>query len=113
MLYKLDDFYVNSEYGYFIIFGDKVFHIDEVKDIYLRGEAMYIEMSDGTKEYFDIVVNVCNIPVLLDFIREFKVAKTKSKKTKECTYERSFRHYAFYVLLVFVVILSFSFFLTK
>lgn len=41
-MYKRDDFYVDSEYGYFIIFGDKVFNLDEVKDIYLRGEAMYI-----------------------------------------------------------------------
>jgi len=112
-MYKKEDFYVDSEYGYFIVFGDKVFNIDEVKYIYLRGEAMYIEMSDGTKEYFDIVVNVANIPVLLDFIKEFKVAKTMSKKSKECMYERSFRHYAFYVFLVLVILFSFLFFLTK
>lgn len=112
-MYNRDDFYVDNEYGYFIVFGDKVFNIDEVKYIYLRGEAMYIEMSDGTKEYFDIVVNVVNIPILLDFIKEFKVAKTMSKKSKECMYERSFRYYAFYVFLVLVILFSFLFFLTK
>lgn len=112
-MYNRDDFYVDNNYSYFIVFGDKVFSIDEVKDIYLRGEAMYIEMSDGTKEYFDIVVNVVNIPILLDFIKEFKVAKTMSKKSKGCMYERSFRHYAFYVFLVLVILFSFLFFLTK
>lgn len=46
-------------------------------------------------------------------IKEFKVAKTMSKKSKECDYERSFRHYAFYVFLVLVILFSFLFFLTK
>lgn len=113
MLYSKDSFYVDSEYGYFIIFGNKVFNLEDVRDIYLRGEAMYVEMVDGTREYFDIVVNVVNIPILLDFIKEFKVAKTMSKKSKECMYERSFRHYAFYVFLVPVILFSFLFFLTK
>lgn len=112
-MYNRDDFYVDSEYGYFIIFGNKVFNLSEVKYIYLRDESMYIEMTDGSREYFDIVVNVVNIPILLDFIKEFKLAKTMSKKSKECMYERSFRHYAFYVFLVLVILFSFLFFLTK
>lgn len=106
-MYNRDDFYVDSEYGYFIIFGNKVFNLSEVKYIYLRDEFMYIEMTDGSREYFDIVVNVVNIPILLDFIKEFKLAKTMSKKSKECMYERSFRHYAFYVFLVLVILFSF------
>ena len=73
MMYKREDFYVDSEYGYFIIFGNKVFNLSDVKNIYLRDEAMYVEMTDGSREYFDIVVNMCNIPLLLDFIRELKM----------------------------------------
>lgn len=113
-MYNQDGFYVDSEYGYFIIFGDKVFNLEDVKDIYLRGEAMYIVMSDGTKEYFDIVVNVCNIPVLLDFIREFKVAKKINSTNKDDNrYERSFRSFAIYMLLVMSVMLNLVLILVK
>lgn len=100
MLYNRDDFYVDSGYGYFIIFGSKVFNLEDVKDIYLREEAMYIEMSDGTREYFDIVVNISNIPVLLDFIKEFKIAKKVSTINKDDNHcERSFNSFAIYMLL--------------
>lgn len=106
-MYNRDDFYVDSEYGYFIIFGGKVFNLDEVKDIYLRGDAMYIEMSDGTKEYFDIVVNICNIPVLLDFIKEFKLAKEINSTNKaDNYYERSFNSFAIYMLLAMSIMLN-------
>lgn len=113
MLYSKDSFYVDSEYGYFIIFGNKVFNLEDVRDIYLRGEAMYVEMVDGTREYFDILVNVSNIPILLDFIKEFHTAKKINSLNKENMYERSFRSYAFYVLLISSIILAFTLFLTK
>lgn len=112
-MYNRDDFYVDNDYGYFIVFGDKVFSIDEVRDIYLRGEAMYIEMSDGTKEYFDIVVNMCNIPLLLDFIREFNVAKKVNSSKDVCAYERSFRSFAIYMLLVMSIMLNLVLILVK
>lgn len=105
-MYKRDNFYVDSEYGYFIIFGNKVFNVEDVKDIYLRDEAMYVEMIDGSREYFDIVVNMCNIPLLLDFIREFNVAKKVNSSKDVCAYERSFRSFAIYMLLVMSIMLN-------
>lgn len=113
MLYSKDSFYVDSEYGYFIIFGNKVFNLEDVRDIYLRGEAMYVEMVDGTREYFDIVVNVSNIPILLDFIKEFHTAKKINSLNKENMYERSFRSFAIYMLLVMSIMLNLVFILVK
>ena len=113
MMYKREDFYVDSDYGYFIIFGNKVFNVEDVRDIYLRGEAMYVEMADGSREYFDIVVNLCNIPLLLDFIREFKVAKKVNSSKDVCTYERSFRSFAIYMLLFMSIMLNLVFILVK
>lgn len=114
MMYKRDDFYVDSEYGYFIIFGNKVFNLEDVKDIYLRDEAMYVEMADGSREYFDIVVNICNIPILLDFIKEFKIAnKINSTKSVESIYERSFRSFAIYTLLFMSIMLNLVLILVK
>lgn len=113
MLYSKDSFYVDSEYGYFIIFGNKVFNLEDVRDIYLRGEAMYVEMVDGTREYFDIVVNVSNIPILLDFIKEFHTAKKINSLNKENMYERSFRSFAIYMLLVMSIMLNLVLILVK
>lgn len=112
-MYNRDDFYVDSEYDYFIIFGNKVFNLSEVKYIYLRDEAMYIEMTDGSREYFDIVVNVVNIPILLDFIKEFKVAKKINSSKDVCAYERSFRSFAIYMLLVMSIMLNLVLILVK
>ena len=113
MMYKREDFYVDSDYDYFIIFGNKVFNVEDVRDIYLKGEAMYVEMVDGSREYFDIVVNLCNIPLLLDFIREFKVAKKVNSSKDVCTYERSFRSFAIYMLLFMSIMLNLVLILVK
>lgn len=71
-------------------------------------------MADGTREYFVIVVNVCNIPILLDFIKEFKIAKKiNSTKSVEIVHERSFRSFAIYMLLSMSIMLNLVLILVK
>lgn len=70
-------------------------------------------MTGGNREYFDIVVNMCNIPLLLDFIKEFKMAKKINSSKDVCTYERSFRSFAIYMLLFMSVMLNLVLILVK
>ena len=106
MMYKQEDFYVDSEYGYFIIFGDKVFMAEDVKDIYLYGGAMYLEMADGQREYFNIHVSVVSMPILLDFIKEFKFAKSLDKvnNTNNSSCDKISNYFLGLVLLISIII---------
>ena len=73
-MYTKDDFYIDN--GYVVILGSKTYKLSDVKDIFLRGESMFLDFTDNTRSY-EIFVNRENIAVLVDFLNEFKEAKQK------------------------------------
>lgn len=74
-MYTKDDFYIDN--GYVVILGSKTYKLSDVKDIFLRGESMFLDFTDNTRSYENIFVNRENIAVLVDFLNEFKEAKEK------------------------------------
>lgn len=74
-MYTKDDFYIDN--GYVVILGSKTYKLSDVKDIFLRGESMFLDFTDNTRSYENIFVNRENIAVLVDFLNEFKEAKQK------------------------------------
>lgn len=74
-MYTKDDFYIDN--GYVVILGSKTYKLSDVKDIFLRGESMFLDFTDNTRSYENIFVNRENIAVLVEFLNEFKEAKQK------------------------------------
>ena len=74
-MYSKEDFYVDN--GYIVILGSKTYKLSYVVDIFLRGESMFLDFTDGTRGYERITVTRENIAVLVEFLNEFKVAKEK------------------------------------
>lgn len=74
-MYTKDDFYIDN--GYVVILGSKTYKLSDVKDIFLRGESMFLDFTDNTRDYERISVTRENIAVLVEFLNEFKEAKQK------------------------------------
>ena len=54
-MYTKDDFYIDN--GYVVILGSKTYKLSDVKDIFLRGESMFLDFTDNTRSYENIFVN--------------------------------------------------------
>lgn len=74
-MYTKDDFYIDN--GYIVILGSKTYKLSYVVDIFLRGESMFLDFTDGTRGYERITVTRENIAVLVEFLNEFEEAKQK------------------------------------